>query len=94
LRDILVTCTQNDFAVTRMQVQRDDGAARDSKGKRSDKSREAPEPVGDPAGSAKGVVEVVMEVRGARSVSKLVEKLTEIDGVSAVDAGEATHPSD
>jgi putative Mg2+ transporter-C (MgtC) family protein len=95
LRDILVTCTQQDFAVTRVQVERDGETSRDSKGKRTAKSPSRyVEEGGTEAPAQKGVVTVAMEVRGARSVAKLVEKLTEIEGVTLVDAGEATQTAD
>jgi hypothetical protein len=42
----------------------------------------------------KGTVTVVLELRGGRSVTKLVDKLSEIDGVSAVNAGDAGLISD
>jgi hypothetical protein len=43
-----------------------------------------------------GTVTVVLELRGGRSVAKLVDKLSEIDGVSAVNAGDAglKYPTD
>jgi putative Mg2+ transporter-C (MgtC) family protein len=95
LRDVLVICTQQDFAVTRVQVERVGDAARDPKGKRMDKTegRHVAEGV-DEGPPPKGVVTVVMEVRGPRSVAKLVEKLTEVEGVTSVDAGETSHTSD
>ena len=37
---------------------------------------------------SKGSVTVVLELPGGRSVAKLVDKLSEIDGVSAVKLGE------
>ena len=39
LRDILTTCTQQDFAVTGVQVERDGEAGRDRRGKQSGRSR-------------------------------------------------------
>src|SRR5271163_2070170 len=39
LRDILTVCTQQDFAVTGVQVERDDESGRDRRGKHSGKSR-------------------------------------------------------
>ena len=39
-------------------------------------------------------VTVALELRGSRAISKLVEKLTEIDGVTAVNAGDANPVSD
>ncbi len=39
-------------------------------------------------GSAERVVTVILAVQGVRSIAKLVEKLAEIKGVVAVNAGE------
>jgi hypothetical protein len=44
--------------------------------------------------ASKGIVTVSLELRGGRSVAKLVDKLSEIHGVSAVNAGEAGLVSD
>jgi putative Mg2+ transporter-C (MgtC) family protein len=97
LRDVLVLCTQHDFAVTRVQVEREGEADRNRKGKQSGKGRanepngpapDSPGQNGVPSGP-KGSVTVALELRGARAISKLVEKLTEIDGVTAVNAGDA-----
>ena len=103
LRDILIVCTQQDFAVTGVQVERDGEPSQDRRGKRSGKGRakdaadaltavvEADD--GSPM-PPKGTVTVVLELRGGRSVAKLVDKLSEIDGVSAVKLGEAGLISD
>ena len=103
LRDILVVCTQQDFAVIGVQVERDGEPSRDRRGKQSGKGRakEAADVLtavveaddGSPM-PPKGTVTVVLELRGGRSVAKLVDKLSEIDGVSAVKAGEAGLISD
>src|SRR5580658_384169 len=99
LRDILVVCTQQDFAVTGVQVERDGEVSRDRRGKRSGKSRarEAAyvtaavlEPGDDAPTAPKGMVAVALELRGGRSIAKLVDKLSEIDGVSTVNVGDAT----
>ncbi len=103
LRDILTVCTQQDFAVTGLQVDRDGEYGRDRRAKQSGKSRarEAAyataavlEPSDDAPVAMKGTVTVVLELRGGRSVAKLVDKLSEIDGVSAVNAGDAGLISD
>src|SRR5271166_1696861 len=103
LRDILVVCTQQDFAVIGVQVERDGEPSRDRRGKQSGKGRakEAADVLtavveaddGSPM-PPKGTVTVVLELRGGRSVAKLVDKLSESDGVSAVKAGEAGLISD
>jgi putative Mg2+ transporter-C (MgtC) family protein len=103
LRDILTVCTQQDFAVTGVQVERDGEAGRDRRGKQSGKSRakEAAhpaaavlEPSDDAPVASKGAVAVVLELRGGRSLAKLVDKLSEIEGVSAVNVGDAGLISD
>jgi putative Mg2+ transporter-C (MgtC) family protein len=102
LRDILTVCTQQDFAVTGLQVERDGEPGRDRRGRHSGRSRAKEtadvlaavvEADGPPIAS-KGSVTVVLELRGGRSVAKLVDKLSEIDGVSAVHAGESGVISD
>jgi putative Mg2+ transporter-C (MgtC) family protein len=103
LRDILVVCTQQDFAVTGLEVERDGEASRDRRGKHSGKGRAkeaadalaaVAEPADEAPAAAKGAVTVFLELRGGRSIAKLVDKLTEIDGVFAVNAGEAGLISD
>jgi putative Mg2+ transporter-C (MgtC) family protein len=103
LRDILIVCTQQDFAVTGVQVERDGEVGRDRRGKHSGKGRakEAAialaaivEPADDSPMASKGTVTVFLELRGGRSIARLVDKLSEIDGVSAVHAGEAGLISD
>jgi putative Mg2+ transporter-C (MgtC) family protein len=98
LRDILIVCTQQDFAITGVQVQRDGEPIGDRRGKHSGKGRAKDaahvtatvvEPDDGSLIASKGIVTVSLELRGGRSVAKLVDKLTEIDGVSAVNAGEA-----
>jgi putative Mg2+ transporter-C (MgtC) family protein len=103
LRDILVLCTQHDFAVTRVQVEREGEADRDRRGKQSGKSR-AKESSGAPSDvleasadsptPSKGTVTVILELRGARSLTKLVDKLSQIDGVTAVSVGDSNLASD
>jgi putative Mg2+ transporter-C (MgtC) family protein len=103
LRDILIVCTQQDFAVTGVQVERDGKPSRDRRGKQSGKgqAKDAADVLtaiveaddGSPM-PPKGTVMVVLELRGGRSVAKLVDKLSEIDGVSAVKASEAGLISD
>lgn len=103
LRDILAVCTQQDFAVTGVQVERDGGLGRDRRGKQSGKShaREAAyatvavlESSDDPPVASKGTVTVVLELRGGRSIARLVDKLCEIEGVSAVKVGDSGLISD
>jgi putative Mg2+ transporter-C (MgtC) family protein len=97
LRDILIVCTRQDFAVSGVQFERDGEPSQDRGGKRSGKGRAkdaadaltaAVEADGGSPMPPKGTVTVVLELRGGRSVAKLVDKLSEIDGVSAVKLGE------
>ena len=78
LRDVLVACTQHDFAVSGLRVAREatlDGSA-----------------AGDAAPIR--TVTVTLEIQGIRSVAKLAEKLAEINGVVAVKAGDVNVGSD
>jgi hypothetical protein len=82
-------------------VERDGEVGRDHRDKRSGKGRakeaaDAPavEPADDLPMASKGTVTVFLELRGGRSIAKLVDKLSEIDGVSAVNAGDAGVISD
>ena len=87
MRDILTVCTQQDFAVTGVQVERGGERGRDRRDKLSGKgtAREAGDAFGasfepsDDSTASKGTVTVVLELRGARSVTKLVDKLSQID---------------
>jgi putative Mg2+ transporter-C (MgtC) family protein len=102
LRDILVVCTREDFAITGMQVEREGETIRDRRGKHSGRGRakDAGEALasvieaGETPPAAKGTVAVVLELRGGRSLVKLVDKLSEIDGVTGVNAGEGSSISD
>jgi putative Mg2+ transporter-C (MgtC) family protein len=80
LREVLVICTQQDFAVSRVRVGR----------------QSSPDPLEAVAGETapKRVVTVALEVQGTRSVAKLAAKLAEINGVVSVNAGDANVPSD
>ena len=88
--------------MTGMQVEREGEAARDRRGRQAGKGRArkaldaalANAEVVDAPPPQKGTVVVVLELRGGRSLTKLVDKLSEIDGVTAVRAGEAATLSD
>jgi putative Mg2+ transporter-C (MgtC) family protein len=97
LRDVLMVCTQQDFAITGVQVERDGEVSRDRRGKHSGKGRAKEvadvlaavvEPADEAPTTAKGAVTVFLELRGGRSIARLVDKLSEISGVFAVNAGE------
>src|SRR5580700_2060077 len=76
LRDVLVKCTQHNFSVSRLQVERAPSAE-----PRND--AEAPLQSSDAR-----TVTVALEVQGTGSVSKLAAKLADIDGVVSVNAGD------
>jgi putative Mg2+ transporter-C (MgtC) family protein len=95
LREVLASCTRSEFAVSRVQVERDPsheaGAARVA----GQEPLTPEEAIGnDWAPSPKGIVTLRVEVRGARSVARLAERLSEIDGVTSVHAGDANLSSD
>jgi putative Mg2+ transporter-C (MgtC) family protein len=84
LRDVLVACTQHDFAVSGLRVERESalGDRRDADG-----SVEG-------GAAATRTVTVTLEIQGIRSVAKLAAKLAEISGVVAVKAGDVNVASD
>jgi putative Mg2+ transporter-C (MgtC) family protein len=91
LRDVLAVCTQQDLAVTRLRVVTEK-AGQDlsgfQHGKAHDKG-EDDETAGEViAPAVKGVVTLLVELRGVKSIGKLVARLSEIDGVVDVQAGE------
>jgi putative Mg2+ transporter-C (MgtC) family protein len=96
LREVLASCTRSEFSVSGVQVERDPsheiGAARvpgqDTFG------REEEAIGGDWTPQPKGIVTLRVEVRGAKSVARLAERLSEIDGVTSVHAGDANLSSD
>lgn len=95
LREVLACCTRGEFSVSRVQVERDPsrdiGSARET-----GEDALSPEDSigGDWTPSPKGIVTLRVEVRGARSVARLAERLSEIDGVTSVHAGDANFLSD
>jgi putative Mg2+ transporter-C (MgtC) family protein len=95
LREVLASCTRSEFAVSRVQVERDPsqetGFAR-----APGQSAFSPEEAigGDWTPSPKGIVTLRVEVRGAKSVARLAERLSEIDGVTSVQTGDANLSSD
>jgi putative Mg2+ transporter-C (MgtC) family protein len=96
LREVMATCTRNEFSVSRLEVERDSSheigsalAAGEETFRPEDGS------IGDNwAPPQKGIVTLRVEVRGARSVARLAERLSEIDGVTSVHAGDANLSSD
>ena len=95
LREILAACTQQDFSVSRVRVEddrsREQSGCQASKGDGKSFDDAAPargEFEGEDGRPQKGTVRLALEVRGGRSNSKLVAKLTEIAGVTDVQIGE------
>ena len=93
LREVLECCTGSEFAVSRVQVERppaqEVGAAR---GLGQDIPEEAVG--GDWTPPPKGIVTLRVEVRGAKSVARLAERLSEIDGVTSVQIADANFATD
>jgi putative Mg2+ transporter-C (MgtC) family protein len=88
LQDVLVVCTQHDFAVSRLRVEREHppGDSSDLMNERGTaEKRVAP---------TQPIATVVLEVQGVRSVSKLAARLAGVPGVVSVHAGDANVPSD
>jgi putative Mg2+ transporter-C (MgtC) family protein len=93
LREVLASCTRSEFSVSGVQVERDHevGSARVP-----GQDALSPEDAlgGDWAPQPKGIATLRVEVRGAKSVARLAERLSEIDGVTSVHAGGANLSSD
>ena len=86
LRDVMVACSKHDFAVSQLRVERGEIQASfdDPELQQSDGLERA--------GSGRPVVTVSMRLQGVRSVAKLAGTLKDIDGVVAVNAGDANVP--
>jgi putative Mg2+ transporter-C (MgtC) family protein len=93
LREILVACTQYDFAVSGVRVERDRSPAPEGGA-----TQESPASPGGadrrPPAGPRRLVSVILEIQGTRSVAKLAAKLAEIDGVASVRAGDVNVQSD
>jgi len=97
LREILAACTGQEFSVSRVQVERtpqhDQSRSGDQAGKGrgtgwEDHPAETDEaPLADL--SRQGIVTLMIEVRGAKSVAKLAARLSEIAGVTSVRVGDS-----
>lgn len=95
LREVLANCTRSEFAVSGVQVERDPSHEIGSARAPSQEALSPEETVGgDWARQPKGIVTLRVEVRGAKSVARLAERLSEIDGVTSVHAGDANLSSD
>jgi putative Mg2+ transporter-C (MgtC) family protein len=89
LREILVVCTRQDFAVSRVRVERDTSSAE------LEDAREITETDrGATDAPSKGIVTVALEVQGTRPIAKLAARLADIQGVVSVNAADVNIPSD
>jgi putative Mg2+ transporter-C (MgtC) family protein len=89
LRDVLVACTQQEFAVSQVKVEREADASLDA-GNSADVGA-----AGQTASSkSRRIVTVALEVQGTRSVARLAAKLADIPGVVGVNAGDSNIPAD
>jgi putative Mg2+ transporter-C (MgtC) family protein len=92
LRDVLSLCTQQDFSIVRLQVESEKAQsgfqAAKGHGKGDDDASPGDENASDVGTSTKGIVTVSLEMRGVKSLNKLLTRLSEIEGVVAVHAGE------
>lgn len=109
LRDILIVCTRQDFAVRRVRVERDPEGpveAIDSSDNMAETDlveahntelakdeRELAERPPRDGGSS-SIVTVALEVQGTRSIAKLAAKLADIPGVISVNATDVNVVSD
>jgi 8-oxo-dGTP pyrophosphatase MutT (NUDIX family) len=96
LREILAVCTNQEFSVSRVQVDGKPSGAQAGKGHGTG-WEDHPEDV-DVASLGdlprEGIVTLLVEVRGAKPVGRLAARLTEIAGVTAVRIGDGNHASD
>jgi putative Mg2+ transporter-C (MgtC) family protein len=96
LREILAACTGQEFSVSRVQVERAPARGGGQSGGQAGKGRGAgweDHPVETEEAPLSdlpqpGVVTLMIEVRGAKSVPKLAARLSEIGGVTSVRIGE------
>jgi putative Mg2+ transporter-C (MgtC) family protein len=95
LREVLASCTRSEFAVSKVQVERDPTheAGAGAFG-RDDFSPDEGIVGGDWTPPPKGIVTLRLEVRGAKSVARLAERLSEIKGVTAVQMADANLVTD
>ena len=81
LREVLLMCTQQNFAVSRLQVERAPAPA-------------GAQDLERPITPAERIVTVLLEVQGIGSVSKLAARLANIDGIVSVNAGDVNELAD
>lgn len=97
LREILAACTAQEFSVSRVQVERAPSRGQDQSGGQAGKGRgtgweDHPMEIEESPMSdlpRQGIVTLMLEVRGAKSVPKLAGRLSEIEGVTSVRLGDS-----
>jgi putative Mg2+ transporter-C (MgtC) family protein len=103
LREVLAICTQQDFAVSRLQIEgerknRNQSGFQSGKGHGKGADDEVPASDLDVSTQAelppKGIVTLVLEIQGTKSMSKLAARLGEIDGVVSVQVGSDSSSAD
>jgi len=102
LREILAVCTNQEFSVSRVQPEGDPLPGKNRSGAQAGKGRgtgweDHPAEVDEtPLGDLprEGIVTLLIEVRGARPVSRLATRLSEVPGVTSVRVGDANYTSD
>jgi putative Mg2+ transporter-C (MgtC) family protein len=96
LREVLSVCTQQDFAISRLQIEsnrndRSQSGFQSNKGHgRGADDRLSGSDLGVSANSnpsPKGIITLLLELRGAKSANRLMARLGEIEGVVSVQAG-------
>jgi putative Mg2+ transporter-C (MgtC) family protein len=87
---ILAACTRQDFAVSRIRVERGADEMKNS----DDADNVSDDNHASRHSQATQVVTVALEVQGTRSIAKLVARLSGISGVVSVNAADANVPSD
>jgi putative Mg2+ transporter-C (MgtC) family protein len=104
LIEILSVCSQSDFSIGRVQVEGSQDRARKQSGFQIGRGHDkdsydegmasAEDSSAGAEPSSKGIVSVLMEVRGAKSIPKLAARLSEIPGVVKVHAGDVNFTSE
>jgi putative Mg2+ transporter-C (MgtC) family protein len=99
LREILAVCTHQEFSVSRVQVEREALGGKGQSGAQAGKGlgtgwEDHPAEADEAPSDDPGVVTLLIEVRGARSVARLAARLSEIAGVISVRVGDADLTSD
>ena len=101
LREVLLVCTQHDFSVSRLKVERPnpsldsaDPMVADGKGMLAATDDTEPASVLVEGQASQQIATVVLEIQGIKSVSKLAAKISAIPGVVSVHAGDVNVPSD